>query len=143
MISQFYGNPVELVRQVDEFSGNNLLMRDDLQRLFAVCLNGRNEGLFEDTIFTAKYVLGLMRVLKKGAENPDVENLDNIKSDLTENMKKIVGQIRELISGGQEADKNYFEENFLQLSPEAFQNLNKLLADLDWTKKYFNNLKRN
>lgn len=143
MINQFYGKPVELVRQVDEFSGNNLLLRDDLQRLFGSCLNEKNGPLFEEAIFTAKYVLGLMRVLKKGTENPDVENLDNIKSDLTENMKKIAAQIRELLSGSTDEDKNYFEVNFLQLSPDAFQNLNKLLADLDWTKRFFNDLKRN
>ncbi|HKJ82350.1 MAG TPA: hypothetical protein VJ954_10025 [Ignavibacteriaceae bacterium] len=143
MLKQFYNSPRELVKQVDEFSDNKLSVRDDLHRLFAVCLNEKNDKLFEETIFTAKYVLGLMRVLQKGSSNPDVDSLENVKSDLTENMKKIVGQLRELTSDGPETDKNYFEENFLQMSPDAFQNLNKLLQDLEWTKKYFNDLKRN
>ncbi|MGA7836658.1 MAG: hypothetical protein WB996_01720 [Ignavibacteriaceae bacterium] len=143
MLKQFYDNPRELVKQVDEFSNYKLSVRDDLQRLFSVSVNEKKEDLFEDTIFTAKYVLGLMRVLQQGSSNPDVDSLENVKSDLAENMKKIVGQLRELTSDGPETDKNYFEENFLQMSPDAFQNLNKLLQDLEWTKKFFNDLKRN
>jgi hypothetical protein len=84
-----------------------------------------------------------MRVLQKGSSNPDVESLENVKTDLTENMKKTVEQLRELTSDGPETDKTYFEENFLQMSPDAFQNLNKLLQDLEWTKKFLNDLKRN
>jgi glutamyl-tRNA reductase len=143
MIKQFYNNPRELVKQVDEFSDYKLSVRDDLHRLFSVSLNEKNEKLFEDTIFTAKYVQGLMRVLQKGSSNPDVESLENVKTDLTENMKKTVEQLRELTSDGPETDKTYFEENFLQMSPDAFQNLNKLLQDLEWTKKFLNDLKRN
>lgn len=143
MIKLYTENPRELVRRVDEFSNFKLSVRDDLQRLFDISLNEKNEMLFEDTIFTAKYVLGLMRVLKKGHTNPEVESLENVKDDLTENMKKIVAQINELILESPETDKRYFQDNFLQMNPEAFQNLNKLLEDLEWTKKYFNDLKRN
>jgi len=142
MIEQFYENPRELVKKIDDFSGYKLSARDDLQRLFDISLNENNEKLFEETIFTAKYVLGLMRVMKKGTSNPEIESLDHVKKDLTVNMEKVVGQIRELISGSNEVDKKYFEDNFLQMNPEAFQNLNKLLEDLEWTKKFMNDLKR-
>ncbi len=135
-------NPRELVKRVDEFSNFQLQKRDDLQRLYAISIDGNNEKLFEETIFTAKYVIGLMRVLKKGSTNPEIESLEHVKKDLTENMEKVVGQIRELTSAGAENDKNYFEENFLKMNAVSFQNLNQLLSDLEWTKKYFNDLKR-
>lgn len=135
-------NPRELVKRVDEFSNFQLQKRDDLQRLFTISIDGNNGKLFEETIFTAKYVLGLMRVLKKGSAIPEVESLEHVKKDLTENMEKISGQIRGLISTASEIDKNYFEENFLKMNAVSFQNLNQLLSDLEWTKKYFNDLKR-
>jgi len=136
-------NPRELVKRVDEFSNFQLQKRDDLQRFFAISMEGKNYKLFEETIFTAKYVLGLMRVMKKGASFPEIESLEHVKKDLTENMEKISGQIRELISSASEIDNNYFEEKFLKLDADSFLNLNKLLEDLEWTKKYFNDLKRN
>ena len=136
-------NPRELVKRVDEYSNFQLQKRDDLQRFFAISMEGKNYKLFEETIFTAKYVLGLMRVMKKGASFPEIESLEHVKKDLTENMEKISGQIRELISSASEIDNNYFEEKFLKLDADSFLNLNKLLEDLEWTKKYFNDLKRN
>jgi len=136
-------NPRELVKRVDEFSNFQLQKRDDLQRFFAISMEGKNYKLFEETIFTAKYVLGLMRVMKKGASFLEIESLEHVKKDLTENMEKISGQIRELISSASEIDNNYFEEKFLKLDADSFLNLNKLLEDLEWTKKYFNDLKRN
>jgi len=136
-------NPRELVKRVDEFSNFQLQKRDDLQRFFAISMEGKNYKLFEETIFTAKYVLGLMRAMKKGASFPEIESLEHVKKDLTENMEKISGQIRELISSASEIDNNYFEEKFLKLDADSFLNLNKLLEDLEWTKKYFNDLKRN
>src|SRR3990167_7262113 len=107
-------NPRELVKRVDEFSNFQLQKRDDLQRFF------------EETIFTAKYVLGLMRVMKKGASFPKIESLEHVKKDLTENMEKISGQIRELISSASEIDNNYFEEKLIKSSGSYFSKTSKM-----------------
>ena len=83
-----------------------------------------------------------MKVMKMGQENSEVKSLEHVKTDLTKNMEKVVEQIREIISNSSKSDKDYIEKNFLEMSPDAFKNLNELLADLDWTKKYLNDLKR-
>lgn len=132
----------ELIKKVDEFSNFQLQRRDDLQIIFTEGVKEKNNKLFEDLVFTAKYVQGLMKVMKMGQENSEVKSLEHVKADLTKNMEKIVEQIREIVSGSSQSDRDYIEKNFLQMTADAFKNLNDLLADLDWTKKYLNDLKR-
>jgi len=57
-------------------------------------------------------------------------------------MKKVVEQIKSIIFKSTENTKNHFEETYLKLSPECFKNVNQLLADLEWVKKYLNHQKR-
>jgi hypothetical protein len=143
MSANYFKDSRELLKNVDKFSNFELLRRDDLQILFTEGVKAKNKELFENLTFTAKYVKGLIRVMKMGQENSEIKSIDHVKVDLTKNMEKVVGQIRELISSSSDADRNYFEENFLQMTTSAFSNLNELLSDLDWTKKYLNDLKRN
>jgi hypothetical protein len=101
-----------------------------------------NNKLFEDLVFTAKYVQGLMKVMKMGQENSEVKSLEHVKVDLTKNMEKVVEQIRQIVAGSSQSDRDYIEKNFLQMTADAFKNLNELLSDLDWTKRYLNDFKR-
>jgi GTPase SAR1 family protein len=142
MSENYFKDSRYLLKKVDEFSEFKLQRRDDLQILFTEGVKEENKKLFEDLVFTAKYVQGLMKVMKMGQENSEVKSLEHVKTDLTKNMEKVVEQIREIISNSSKSDKDYIEKNFLEMSPDAFKNLNELLADLDWTKKYLNDLKR-
>jgi len=142
MSENYFKDSRELLKRVDEFSNFKLQRRDDLQIIFTEGVKEENNKLFEDLVFTAKYVQGLMKVMKMGQENSEVKSLEHVKSDLTKNMEKVVEQIREIVSESSQSDKDYIEKSFLQMTPDAFKNLNELLADLDWTKKYLNDLKR-
>lgn len=132
----------ELLKKVDEFSNFKLQRRDDLQIIFTEGVKEKNNKLFEDLVFTAKYVQGLMKVMKTGQENSEVKSLEHVKNDLTKNMEKVIDQIRQIISDTSQSDKDYINKTFLQMNADAFRNLNDLLYDLDWTKKYLNDLKR-
>ena len=142
MSENYFKDSRELLKRVDEFSNFKLQKRDDLQIIFTEGVKEENNKLFEDLVFTAKYVQGLMKVMKMGQENSEVKSLEHVKSDLTKNMEKVVEQIREIVSESSQSDKDYIEKSFLQMTPDAFKNLNELLADLNWTKKYLNDLKR-
>lgn len=142
MSENYYNDPRELLKQVDGFSDFKLFRRDDLQIIFTEGVKSGNKKLFEELVFTAKYVRGLFKVMKMGEQNPEVKSMEYVRGDLTRNLEKVVEQIRELISGASESDRNYFEENFLQMTTDAFRNLNELLTDLEWTKMYLNGLKR-
>ncbi len=131
-----------LVDEIESFASSKLNHKETLLMLFkCVEMSGRDE-LIEQTSFTAKYVRGLMRVLRDGSKNPEVKSLEHVKHDLTENMKKITLQLREIISDAPEAERTDFEKQYLGLNAESFSNLNSLLADLEWTKIYLNEMKR-
>ncbi|MEO8399515.1 MAG: hypothetical protein ABI550_06845 [Ignavibacteriaceae bacterium] len=83
-----------------------------------------------------------MRVLNSGAKINEVNSLEHVKKDLSLNMNKIIKQLKTLFSDADNSKKNHFENNYLQMEQISFQNLNELLSDLEWTKKYFNDLKR-
>ena len=142
MSESYFKDSRELLKKVDEFSNFKLQRRDDLQIIFTEGVKEENNKLFEDLVFTAKYVQGLMKVMKMGQENSEVKSLEHVKADLTKNMEKVVEQIRQIVAGSSQSDRDYIEKNFLQMTADAFKNLNELLSDLDWTKRYLNDFKR-
>jgi len=131
-----------ILNEVEIFSDSLLKRKTDLQIIFYECLNNNLEKEFEELTFTGKYVQGLKRVLQKGAEFQEIDNLDHVKKDLTENMEKVIGDIRALLIHSSETNKKYFDDTYLSLTPNCFQNLNDLLEDLELVKKYLNYQKR-
>ncbi len=131
-----------ILNEVEIFSDSLLKRKTDLQIIFYECLNNNLEKEFEELTFTGKYVQGLKRVLQKGGEFQEIDNLDHVKKDLTENMEKVIGDIRALLIHSSETNKKYFDDTYLSLTPNCFQNLNDLLEDLELVKKYLNYQKR-
>jgi hypothetical protein len=137
-------NPIDknILNDVELFSDSLLKRKADLQIIIDESLKNNFGAEFEELTFTGKYVQGLKRVLQKGADFQEIDNLDHVKKDLTENMEKVIGDIRALLIHSSETNKKYFEETYLSLTPNCFQNLNDLLEDLEWVKKYLNHQKR-
>jgi hypothetical protein len=133
---------IGIIDEVDDFSLHRLNKKTDLKTLYNLSVSEGKGKTFENLIFTAKYVEGLMRVLKTGVNNPEVNSLDHIKKDFTHNMQKIVEQMKELITNADEQIKRYFEITYFDLSQQSMQNLTLILSDLEWTKKYINMQKR-
>lgn len=131
-----------ILNDVENFSDSLLKRRADLQIIIDESLQNNYEAEFKELTFTGKYVQGLKRVLQKGADFQEIENLDHVKKDLTENMEKVIGDIRALLIHSSETNKKYFEDSYLSLTPNCFQNLNDLLEDLELVKKYLNYQKR-
>ena len=127
-----------ILNDVENFSDSLLKRRADLQIIIDESLQNNYEAEFEELTFTGKYVQGLKRVLQKGAEFQEIDNLDHVKKDLTENMEKVIGDIKALLIHSSETNKKHFEDIYLSLTPNCFQNLNDLLEDLEWVKKYLN-----
>jgi hypothetical protein len=133
----------DFINDVEKYSKDKLKRKAELIRIYEEALKYKNEKLFDDLAFTAKYVQGLMRVVKSGSINPDIKNIDSIKKDFTDNMNKVVLKIRELISSADENLKIHFEQTYFELSQQGFVNLAELLSDLEWTKIYLNDSRRN
>ena len=135
-------NAGNFTEEVNSFSGQKLKRKSDLKTIMEICFKNEKSGLLENLSFTAKYIRGLERVIKKGNVNPEISNLEQIKQDYMNNIKKSIEQLREIISLNDSEVKNYFEETYFKLTQEGFKNLSELLEDLEWTKLYFNQQKR-
>jgi hypothetical protein len=129
------------LRETEKFNNHRFNKKDDVQRLISIVIDLRKEEVFNELIFTAKYLKGLLRVVNKAPGIPEVESIEHVKADISENMKKVIDQLRSILSGSKVNTKNFFEENYLSLNQNSFSNLNLLLADLEAIKKYLNHLK--
>jgi hypothetical protein len=137
-------NPVaqDFINEVEEFSKHPLNRKAELIAIYGAAIDSNQVNLFRELCFTAKYLLGMMRVLHEGGNNPQVNSLDYVKKDFSENVEKAIGQIRQIMTDSHESEKKYFEEEFFPKSHSALNNLNELLADLESAKLYLNYLKR-
>jgi hypothetical protein len=130
------------IKGVEEYTGSLLLKRDDIIKLIDITVNEKKEEEFEKLTFTAKYICGMMRVVKNAPGIPEVSSIDQIKNDLNENMKKGIEQLKEIIVTSGEAEKDYFDKTYFILTTQNFSNLSQLFSDLESVKKYINHLKR-
>ena len=132
----------DLLEKIEEFSNKKLNRKTDLQLIVDNCISNNLFNAFEELAFTGKYIEGLKRVLSKGGEFQEIDNLDYVKKDLTTNMEMIIEQIKTTLSDSDESTVDYFENTYLSLTPDNFKNLNELLRDFDLVKRYLNHLKR-
>ncbi len=132
----------KLLTEIEKFSNNKLKKKEDLKTLLKISDSENKFKQFEELTFTAKYVLGLQRVLKKGSMNPDITNLEKVKKDYSDNLVKATSQIKELLQSSPDETRYYFMNTYLELNQQSLQRLIELLEDLEWTKMYLNNIKR-
>jgi len=142
MTNNFSNIAADFVNEVEKFSKTNLNKKAEMLRIYEESLKSGKEKIFEDLTFTAKYLRGLMRVLQNGASNPEVPSMEKIKADFSANIKKVTDQLKDIISNAGEKLTKYFTDNYFEMSQQGLTNLNELLADLEWTKMYLNDQKR-
>jgi hypothetical protein len=130
------------LNEVENFTGKLFNRKDDLKIILEAFNQNEKIEDFEKLTFTGKYVNGLFRVLKSSVKIPEVESVDHIKKDLSENMEKVILHLREITFKMNEENKKKIEDNYLRLSQNSLQNLQELVEDLDIIKKYLNHLKR-
>lgn len=135
-------NPQEFINEVEKFSKRSLNRKAEMLTIYEAAVDSNQVDVYRDLCFTAKYLIGMMRVLKEGGSNPQVSSLEHVKKDFAANMNKAAEQLKQIISNTNESTQKYFEEEFLEKSHSGLTNLNELLIDLESAKLYLNHLKR-
>ena len=135
--------PDNLLNETEEYLKLPLNKKSDLILIIKAYKLDDNFSGFENLCFNGKYLNGLFRVLKSSSNLAEVKSVDYIKKDISENIEKIISQLREINLKLNEEEKATLQENYLQLSQNSLQNLQALVEDLDNIKKYLNFLKRN
>lgn len=137
-----YLNYKDFLTGVEDYTGNLLQRKEDVEELIRVVVDCGKEDEFEELIFNAKYICGLMRIVKNSSALPEVGNLNSVRGDLSENIKKAIEQLRQILSCGNKNKSDYFEKFYFTLSAEKLDNLYQLFSDLEAVKKYVNYKKR-
>ena len=133
----------DLLDEVEKFNGKSLNRKDDLSIIIDVYNQTGTAEDFEKLSFTGKYINGLLRVLKSSIKIPEVQSIDHVKKDLSENIEKVISQLSEITFKMKDENKKKIESTYLELSQNSLPNLQQLVEDLDNIKKYLNHLKRN
>jgi hypothetical protein len=141
--NEYPKDAASFVNEIEKFSKTKLKRKAELLRIYEEAINRNNEALFENLIFTAKYVQGLLRIVKSGTVSAGVNNVEQIKKDFSDNMSKAVSIIKEIIDAADERLKFHFEQTYFELTQQGFLNMSELLSDLEWTKIFMNDKKRN
>jgi len=135
-------NASEFFIEVEKFLKHSLNRKAEMIIIYDAAVDSNQMNIFRDLCFTAKYLVGMMRVLQEGGNNPQISSLDHVKKDFSSNLAKAIEQIKLIIVGADKSQKEYFEDQFFVRSHAGLTNLNELLADLESTKLYLNYLKR-
>ena len=128
--------------KVEEFNGILLQKKEDVIKIIEAAVSDNKESDFENLTFISKYICGLMRVLKNAPGIPELNNIDYVKTDLNENIKKGIEQLKDIIQIREKNEMEYFDNTYFTLTTQNFTNLSQLFADLESVKKYTNHLKR-
>ena len=127
---------------VEEYTGSLIQKKEDIRKIIELVAAEKKVDEFEKLVFTAKYISGMMRVLKNAPGIPEISSVDHVRKDLNENMKKGIEQLKEIIALGGESVEDYFNKTYFNLSTQNFSNITQLFSDLESVKKYMNHLKR-
>lgn len=138
----FVNDSPEFVGNIEKFSGSKLKRKIELIKIYEECRRNDDKKLFEELVFNSKYVMGLLRAVRKGNDLLTQKDLEKIKKDFSDNLNSAITQIKEVLRNCDEESKKHFDETFFVLSGESFLNLTELLSDLEWVKMYLNFKKR-
>ncbi len=137
-------NPIaqEFINEVEKFSKRALNRKAEMIAIYESAVDSNQVDVYRELCFTAKYLMGMMRVIREGKSNPQVNSIEHVKKDFSDNILKLIDQIRKIISQSDQSKVKYFEEEFFDKTHSALTNLTELLADLENAKLYLNYLKR-
>ena len=144
----------DLMIELNDFSGHKLKNIDDLSYINEIALLSGNVKIYYDLQFSAKYVNGLSKILQDNlssglpgdgssrlGERAGISQEDaaeKIKNEFKTNILKFTELLKELLMHADKETRTEFEKKYLSLTKESMLNLNTLIYDLSWLKKYNN-----
>jgi hypothetical protein len=135
---------LDFINDLKQFSSGKLKQPDDIAFLYEISTITKQEKLFGDIIFTAKYINGLGKIIHgnvstTGATKPiDESALDKIKTEFKDNLQKLTSQLNILLENADPDDRSDFVNKYLSPTHESLVNIINLIYDLSWVKKWWN-----
>jgi hypothetical protein len=120
------------------FSGGKLNYREDLERLIGLTFRHNNEQVLAELAFHAKYLNGLVRIIRNKDNKLEDEYFTSIKKEYTGHIEKVKELFLLIIEPASGFIKEIFKKKYLELSVESLERLDKFCEDLGKVKIYLN-----
>lgn len=130
----------KLIDEVNNFSESQILNKYEVSVITEASLFSAKEKLFNDIIFQAKYIKGLLHIVSSQAVNKD-EYMEKIFGEFNKAVERFMKLLEECMDGMSEKVREHFRKRFFDLTHEGMAELLKLAADLALIKEYYNSRK--
>ncbi len=123
-----------LIEEIDALSGNTLAYKEALALLVEIAYMHTQVATLDNISFQGKFVHKAYRILQRTG-NKD-ENSQRLAQEFQLSIEKIRQMIAELLSFAPPDIQREFQQQFLDLTSEAFDRLLAFCNDLSWYKNY-------
>lgn len=124
-----------------EFSKGKVNHPEDLARIIDLAFQYDNKPAFEELVFHAKYLTGLMRIVQTKDNPLDEEYFQKVKEEYAEHIEKVKEKFCIIIEPGSDFVKEIFMKKYFALTQESLEQLHKLCEDFGRMKSFLNVLK--
>jgi hypothetical protein len=132
----------EVLEGAETYAQEGFINKEDVSRILELAYKNDKINALEDLTFSAKFVKGLVKIIKSTTNEMGEEYFNKIKREYSENLEKLKENLSEIIEGGSDFIKNVFNDKYLQISQKNLENLNSLCDDLSNVKLYLNDQKK-
>lgn len=126
-----------LLKIINDFSSKKIKNTFEISALIEAGTLPDGKKKFEELIFTSKYVNGLKSVLSNRSITGD-QYIENMFNEFNVNLQKVIGLLKEVITGFDKNISAQFENKYFLLDQESIINTMELIEDLSLCKEFFN-----
>lgn len=123
-----------------DFSKGRIIFKEDVDRIIIIAFDSGNEEILKELLFEAKYITGLMKIIRNKDFASDTEYFNKIGGEYKEHLEKFTILFRRLLEPATGFIKEIFEKKFFGMTRESLEHLNNLCGDLGIIKSYLNQL---
>ena len=124
-----------------EFAKGKFKCKEDLERVIEISFRFDKLKNFEELVFHAKYINGLLRIIRNKDNSLEDEYFVNVKKEYAEHIEKVKGQFLLILQPASEFITEILKKKYLEMTVESLENLNKFCDDFSKVKSYLNELK--
>jgi|WetSurSiteA1Bulk_404760.scaffolds.fasta_scaffold110342_2 hypothetical protein len=136
----FSEKTTDLILDIKDYSNGKIKNDFELSVLLESGYFTDKKTLFEELIFKAKFLYGMLNIL---SGNPDREYFEKLMPEFAGNLTEFTGLIKNIIVECDDTVLKMFSEKYFDINPEVMPRLTILITDLTACKDYFNDMKYN
>ncbi len=135
-------NSEEFINQLQKFSNNRIKNSEDIIRIFETINKYDLQNQFDDLLFYAKGIVGILRIIRNKDNNFSDEYFNKLKSELHLSTEAVIANLKEISTQTGNFINQIFTDKYYVLTQENIMNLYSLCEDLNYVKMYLNDLRR-